>query len=340
MITDRLKIYREREPVHWHKPSGAWLVTRFDDVARLLADRRLTSRTLQAHVENFPGLDQRERTDLANFFGNWLSLTDGARHSDLRGFVAPILAPSRIAPWAAHFEEMANEQASRADLGRVELSFARPYAAAVIGAVLGLTADETARALTATAKLVGVLGPGDVDEHRAHAARKALDDVSELVARAIGGPARTVGPDSLLRGTDLPDELQVALFVQFVGGGYDPLARCITAYALSEQSAQQRRFSDDLVDEVIRLYGPFELLPRIALQPIEIGSHRLQEGSRVLLAIGSANRDESQFPDSSMMRPSRPVRHLAFGGGPHRCPATSLARPAVRAAVRALMPSL
>ena len=54
---------------------------------------------------------------------------------------------------------------------------------------------------------------------------------------------------------------------------------------------------------------------------------RLPAGARVLVLLGSANRDETQFSDPdrfSVMRERR--RHLAFGGGVHHCLGSILAR--------------
>jgi cytochrome P450 len=45
----------------------------------------------------------------------------------------------------------------------------------------------------------------------------------------------------------------------------------------------------------------------------------------------SAGRDEQEFPDADTLDLRRtPNRHLAFGGGPHRCPGSNLARMELR----------
>jgi cytochrome P450 len=60
----------------------------------------------------------------------------------------------------------------------------------------------------------------------------------------------------------------------------------------------------------------------------------LEPGERVTLLIGAANADEAGFeaPDQVDFE-RRPNRHLAFGGGPHRCLGSHLARMELRAAL-------
>ena len=53
------------------------------------------------------------------------------------------------------------------------------------------------------------------------------------------------------------------------------------------------------------------------------------------MAIGSANTDEAEFPDADEVRFDREVnRHIAFGGGIHRCLGSHLARMELRVALR------
>ena len=58
----------------------------------------------------------------------------------------------------------------------------------------------------------------------------------------------------------------------------------------------------------------------------------------VQLLYGSANHDESVFPDGSTFAPGRPgiERHLAFGRGTHFCLGAPLARLEMRAAMTTL----
>jgi cytochrome P450 len=54
-----------------------------------------------------------------------------------------------------------------------------------------------------------------------------------------------------------------------------------------------------------------------------------------MIMLGSANTDEAEFEDADVVRFDREVnRHLAFGGGIHRCLGSHLARMELRVALR------
>ena len=61
----------------------------------------------------------------------------------------------------------------------------------------------------------------------------------------------------------------------------------------------------------------------------------MHKGDHAIVVIGSANVDEAEFPDADQVRFDREVnRHIAFGGGVHRCLGSHLARLELRVALR------
>jgi cytochrome P450 len=65
--------------------------------------------------------------------------------------------------------------------------------------------------------------------------------------------------------------------------------------------------------------------------------HALRAGERVLLLIGAADTDEAEFDEADEVSFERGAnRHLAFGGGPHRCLGSHLARMELRVALEEL----
>jgi cytochrome P450 len=83
-----------------------------------------------------------------------------------------------------------------------------------------------------------------------------------------------------------------------------------------------------MVDEGIRLASPNQGLFRIATRDTEIRGVPIPKGARVWVMFGSANRDESVFPEPDRFDPDRPNlnEHLAFGRGAHFCIGAPLAR--------------
>jgi biflaviolin synthase len=69
------------------------------------------------------------------------------------------------------------------------------------------------------------------------------------------------------------------------------------------------------------------LIPRIALEDVDVHGTTIRQGRLVQLSIASANRDSAHFPDAERFDISRsPGKHLSFGMGPHGCLGASLAR--------------
>jgi cytochrome P450 len=77
---------------------------------------------------------------------------------------------------------------------------------------------------------------------------------------------------------------------------------------------------------------------RRAVANVTIRDHEIQPGQMVLARIGSANRDEAQFPNPDHFDIRRtPNRHIAFGHGIHFCLGAPLARLEARIALTILL---
>ena len=88
------------------------------------------------------------------------------------------------------------------------------------------------------------------------------------------------------------------------------------------------------VEELLRHQTPVMMVPRVLAQDHEMGGVQMKAGDSVTLMIGAANADVAEFEDWGDVRFDRETnRHLAFGGGPHRCLGSHLARLELRVAL-------
>ena len=91
-------------------------------------------------------------------------------------------------------------------------------------------------------------------------------------------------------------------------------------------------------EETLRYDTSSQMLLRVLRAPIELHGTTLTEGERVLLLVGSANRDERIFPEADRYDLDRDTKALvSFGSGRHFCMGAPLARLEARIALHELV---
>ena len=95
------------------------------------------------------------------------------------------------------------------------------------------------------------------------------------------------------------------------------------------------------IEETLRYDTSSQLLARYLLEDVELHGRVAPQGSKLLLCLGSANRDERVFSrpdDYDILRdPDELAQILSFGGGRHFCLGANLARLEARIALTSLV---
>ena len=74
-------------------------------------------------------------------------------------------------------------------------------------------------------------------------------------------------------------------------------------------------------------------MPRLLKEDVTVGGVKIEKGTLVTLLLGASNLDDAEFPRPEEVDFERESnRHLAFGGGAHRCLGSHLARLELRVA--------
>jgi cytochrome P450 len=99
------------------------------------------------------------------------------------------------------------------------------------------------------------------------------------------------------------------------------------------------------IEETLRYRSPVQFLSRVVINDIEIGNVnekvQLKKGKRVILCIGSANRDEAIFTNAEQFDITRdPNNHIGFGAGIHLCIGAPLARLEAQVVLKVLLKRL
>lgn len=96
------------------------------------------------------------------------------------------------------------------------------------------------------------------------------------------------------------------------------------------------------IEEMVRYVSPIMQFRRTVTRDYDLRGLHLKPGDKVVLFYGSANRDETVFPDPDRFDITRtPNPHVGFGGpGPHFCLGANLARQEIRTMYRELFTRL
>jgi hypothetical protein len=138
-----------------------------------------------------------------------------------------------------------------------------------------------------------------------------------------------------LDGEKLSDKDIIAfLYLMIIAGNETTtklLANAVTWLARHPAARKQVEESPALipqwVEETLRFDNSTQLMARTVSEDFTYQGHAMRRGQKVLLLIGSANRDERVFPDPDRFDVHRDTSaHLSFGRGTHFCLGAALAR--------------
>ena len=345
---------RADEPVFYSEEIDHWVVSRHDDVRRVMRDvERFSADNVQSPVTPWPA-DAQAALDAHNFgLRPNLSNNDPPSHPKVRGFLHDAFNPKRISWLEPHVRRLANAAVDRFAPGLVDGSvdeidlvheMLSDVPAEVLFVFLGIpNADiervkrwSAGRALLTWGRLadddVRAQVPGFVDYLRycfdlvdRLDREPGVDYTSELLRRL-----RTEQPDDIDKG-----RIAQTLFGLLMAGHETTTNQSASAMRalLSDLPAWQRLCDEPglipaAVEELIRYDCSVIAWRRRTREPVVLSGVEIPAGAQVLALLGSANRDESVFADGDRLDLDRTNsrNHLAFGFGSHYCLGAPLAR--------------
>ncbi|MGD9797235.1 MAG: cytochrome P450 [Acidimicrobiia bacterium] len=332
---------------------GAWL--RPVDGMVMTSSRELTDHVLRHHelFSSAGGLD----------LGNIRPLiplnVDPPMHSKYRKLLDPLFSPKRMDAIEDDVTARANHfiDAFVAD-GECNFTeqFAELFPSAVFLGLMGLPWDELDTFLRLRD---GILRPDRTDpdaaldfEKRMAIQRATGLEIYDYFGAFLDERERVPTEDILTHlirsevdGERLSREDILDICFLFLIAGLDTVSDSLTCFYafLANHPGHRREIAADpsiipsAVEELLRWESPVPSgVPRIAVQDTELPNGELiTAGTAMLVSYGAANVDPAEFPDGFEVRFDREVnRHIAFGGGVHRCLGSHLARRELRITLR------
>ncbi|ETB21581.1 cytochrome P450 [Mycobacterium avium subsp. avium 11-4751] len=331
------KALRESNPVF--RSPQAVVLSRLADIEMALKHTELFSSNMDA-------------VDLGNVRPLIPLQIDPPEHAKYRRILDPLFTPREMARREPLVTELVNEMIDRfAARGECDFhaEFAVPLPCTVFLQLLGLPLEDLDRFLLWKDGVIRPAGDSGFDrrhESSAGVAQQIYEYFDKAIDEHIAVPrddvlsamiAADVGGQPLSR-----EELLDICFL-FLIAGLDTVTDsldCFFVY-LARHPEHRRQLVErpdvlpGAVEELLRWETPVPGVARVAAQDVEVGGCPISKGERVSPLLGAANTDPAEFPDPETVDFTRsPNRHRAFGGGPHRCLGSHLARMELRVALR------
>ncbi|MCF8610137.1 cytochrome P450 [Gordonia sp. HY285] len=346
LFQDRAKELAAVGPVVWSpKYGGHWIVTAYEEIHEVLRDADTYSSYPNNLVTN-------------EAFGKFLPIElDPPEHTGYRKALQPLFGPARMKKLTDDIRAVVNDLIdSFAKRGSAEYvsEFAHELPARVFLALMDWPVADAPLFTEATdVALLGKPGASEQEslEARAMAAMQMFGYFQNMVDERRANPGDDITSTLIHTEVELEDgvrllndeELNRLFFLLLIAGLHTvqgSLAWMIKHFI--DNPEQRQEVVDDpeaipnAVEEILRIEA--QVVPgRRATRDTVLGGQHIAAGDQMILLLCSANRDSEEFDDPAVLDVTRsPNRHLSFGGGPHRCIGSHLARIEMKVAMEAI----
>ena len=350
---------RTEDPVYWHPQLMSWVLTRYDDIQKVLRDAgtKFSAKRVEQYSVGAPESVQDKLRVCNQFFGICVAFVDPPQHARLRALVSRALTVQAVERMRPQIQAMVDALlAGPLGRGRIDIiaDLAGPLPLHVFAALMGVPEADIPLLKGYVAQINRLFGAGLVaaeDVEACHAgivgfyeyfnayiAQRRISPTEDLLSNLIA--ARV---DNAL----LTDDELVAMAVTLMIGGHETTTHMIGngVLALLRNPEQLRKLRetpellDGAVEEMMRYDGPtLSTFRRAAVDNEEFDGVKIAAGDFVLSMLYGANRDPKRFTEPERFDIERPDnRHMSFSGGIHTCPGAALSRLQARVAISSLL---
>jgi hypothetical protein len=330
-----------------HNPeTEQWIIPHFEDVSRLLRDRRFgrTYLHLATHEEMGRPEDPAHTAAFWHLIRNGILDMEPPDHTRVRRLVAKAFTPRRVEELRPTVQRLTDGLVDEVlGAGEVDLiaAVAEPLPVTVIAELLGIPEADRHHLRPWSAEICRMyeLSPTEEDGRAASAAAVEFSDYLRDLIRErrrsptedlIGGLVQVID-----EGDRLTEDEMIGTCVLLLNAGHEATVN-ITGngwWALFRNPDQLERLRGDhalvprAVEELLRYDTPLQMFERWVLEDVEIHGVPVTRGQELALLFGSANRDPAAFDRPDELDLGRePNPHMTFGAGIHFCLGAPLGR--------------
>jgi cytochrome P450 len=332
---------RDRAPVCRSTSTGAWCVSRYDDVMfvlkspELFSSRAMFTFLMNQGREGPPPLTWKTlrfivrlawQTRLNPFeftTARNLVAEDGESHTAMRSIVNRGFTPRQIEAWEGRARELVAECMAKLEKGEgfdLVADLAIPLPVSLIAEMLGVEPERRADFKRWSDTIVSVAtGPDREDPFdpritdtlielmrylRAVAVDRKRNPADDLISTIVAAQA---GEEALT----IREVMQFVMLLLVAGNETTTNLIGNAVNALFAHPDQLAKLAADpslvpaAIEETLRYDPPIQILFRKATRDVEIAGTRIPEGAFVAPLLGSANRDERQFSQPDVFDLSR-----------------------------------
>ena len=330
---------REKYPCYWSAGAQLWILSRYDDIVEAARDWETFSSSQGNMVDELPGRA-----------GATLGTTDPPRHDRLRALSQAAFLKRNLDRMIGPTLEIADRSLERiTEQKTFEFvnDFSSQITVGLLFRIMGLPerdhTDIRRKVILAVSTDKSV--KGRTPEHIA-----AFKEISDFLTAEVA--ARRAKPtDDLIThlaeaeidGDRLSDREVVLTTATFVMAGVESLSSFMSVFALNlcDYPDARRRVTANpaliapAIEESLRFNTSAQRFKRTAMRDVTLHGQTIRPGDKIVLAFGSANRDERKFPNPDIFDiDRRPLGHLGFGSGKHFCLGAQMARLVTETAMR------
>jgi hypothetical protein len=322
---------RDHHPCYWSPKAQIWILSRYEDISRAAQDWETYSSSQGNLIDEIPGRA-----------GATLGTTDPPRHDRLRGLSQAAFMRRNLDSTIAPVLEIADRSID-AILQMRRFDFVEHYSSQITVGLLFRTLGLPMRDHNEIRRKVILAVSTDKEtKGRTQEHLDAFAYISEFLTEEVT-KRRAEPRDDLIThlseaeidGDRLSEREIVMTTATFVMAGVESLSSFMSIFALNlhDHADARRRLVADLslipsaIEESLRYNTSAQRFKRTLMKDVTLHGQTMKAGDKVILAYGSANRDERKFPNPDVYDINRkPQGHLGFGAGKHFCLGSQMAR--------------